>query len=172
MATKTKKGPIPLSEQGLAEDTVLRLKSSGVKLPKPILIRDEEGKIAGAEAGEIDVKLVRAIVKATKEEIVASITQGYSVNLIGLCSFVPKVVAGAKAGAKRRNPRTGEETVVKKDEPDTLGYRVGKSKSVTAAFPSLRTNAGKALLDQLRVPARKAKPKAATNGGGPKRAVA
>lgn len=165
---QTKKGPIPLSEAGLIEDTVARIKDGGKSVIKGAA--DKDGNPV-----EIDSKIVKIVLVALKEEIVASITSGYKVGLTGLCSFVPKVVNGAKAGSKKHNPSTGEETIVKKDEPDTLGYRVGRSAAVTNAFPSLRTNAGKELLEQLRLPPPKKKPAApaaAAAKGGPKKSVA
>lgn len=160
-----KKGPIPLSEAGLIEDTVARIDSAGKSVIKGAFDKD-------GEPVKINAAIVKIVLVALKEEIVVSITTGYKVGLTGLCSFVPKLVPGKKAGTVIRNPSTGETSTVKRDEPDTLGYRVGKSAAVTGAFPSLRTNAGKELLEQLRLPAPKKKPAAAASAGGPKKSVA
>lgn len=142
-----KKGPIAITEADLIHDTIERL---GDKL--------------GADANDGQkTKIVRAVLTALKEEIVASVVQGYSVNLTGLVKFEPVVKAGRKKGTVITNPFKPDEKpkVLKADEPDKFALKIGKSSAVGAQFPTLKTKAGQELHAQLYVKPKAAKKKAA-----------
>lgn len=153
---KTKKGAKPLSEAELFEEVAKRLGNGFI--PAAVVKRlasDDADDKQDADTATI----VRAVVRALKEEIVDCVIQGYSINLTGLAAFEPVVKAGRKKGTIVRNPfdPDAKPKTLKADEPDKFALKVKKSASVGAKFPSLRSTDGQSLHEQLYVKPKKKK---------------
>lgn len=126
-----KKGPLPLSEAELIEETLKRLDSE-----------------------EVSKAQLRAVVKALKAEIVDCLTTGYKISLTGLVTLTPVAKPGRKKGTKVRNPFDNTEKTLRADEPDKFKIKAKVSSAVVNAFPSARSKGGQELLAQL-APAKK-----------------
>ena len=129
----TKRGPKPLSEAELIDETTAR---------------------AGMARSE-----VRKVVKALKEEIADCLTNGYKVSLTGLVTFEPQAKPGRKKGTVVRNPFDGSEKKLKSDEPDKFKVKARASGTIANGFPSVKSKAGQELLKQLAKPKAKKKGK-------------
>lgn len=99
---------------------------------------------------------VRAVVKALKEEIADCVQNGYKVSLTGLLTITPRSKPGRKKGTKVRNPFDGTEKTLRSDEPDKFVVKAKMSSTVASGFPSVKSQAGAALVKQL-APAKKKK---------------
>jgi nucleoid DNA-binding protein len=116
----TKKGPLPLSEAELIDETLKRL----------------EG-VSRAQ--------VRDVVKALKAEIADCLSSGYKVSLTGLLTLTPSAKPGRKKGTKVRNPFDGTEKTLRSDEPDKFRIKAKVSSTIANAFPSTRSKDGQAV---------------------------
>lgn len=125
------KGATPLTEGELIEEVVGRLDGAGLSKSQ-----------------------VRDVVKALKAEIADCLQNGYKVSLTGLLTITPRSKPGRKKGTKVRNPFDGTEKTLRADEPDKFVIKAKVSSSVAAGFPSVKSQAGAALVKQL-APAKK-----------------
>lgn len=123
------KGATPLTEGELIEETLKRL--DGVSKSD-----------------------VSKVVKALKAEIADCLQNGYKVTLSGLLTITPRSKPGRKKGTKVRNPFDGTEKTLRADEPDKFVIKAKVSSSVAKGFPSVKSQAGAALVKQL-APAKK-----------------
>jgi hypothetical protein len=142
MASK-KSGPIPLTEKQFANEVGKRLVASGA-------IDTFAKKATNGGLDEKDVqKLGTALVKAFKAETVDCITNGYKVTLSNLLRIEPRFVPEKPKGEMVRNPGTGETKPRAKAEPASFTVKAFASKALRNSFPSLRSKAGKDLVDLL-----------------------
>lgn len=110
-----------------------------------------ESQFASELAKRLDVSEseVKKFIKGFKAEVVDCLANGYKVSFAGLVRFEPKYVSAKAKGEMVRNPGTGEMAPRKVAEPASFKAKAFASSAIAKFFPSLRTNAGKALEELL-----------------------